>query len=66
MNWAYTQKTRIQRHMHPNVHCGTIYDSQDMEAAKSSTEEWIKQMQYTLIQWVLLSKGVKSVETWMD
>ena len=21
-----------KRHMHPNVHCSTIYDSQDMEA----------------------------------
>ena len=28
----YPEKTVIQkRHMHPNVHCSTIYNSQDME-----------------------------------
>ena len=26
------EKTIIQRHMHPNVHCSSIYNSQDMEA----------------------------------
>ena len=28
----YMEKTIIQRYMHPNVHCSTIYNSQDMEA----------------------------------
>ena len=28
----YPEKTIIQRHMHPNVHCSSIYNSQDMEA----------------------------------
>ena len=29
----YLEKTIIQkRYMHPNVHCSTIYSSQDMEA----------------------------------
>ena len=29
----YSEKTIIQkRHMHPNVHCSTICNSQDMEA----------------------------------
>ena len=28
--------------MHPNVHCSTIYNSQDMEA----TEEWLKKTWY--------------------
>ena len=33
--------------MHPDVHCSTIYNSQDMEAPKCpSTEEWIKKMWY--------------------
>ena len=27
----YPEKTIIQRHMHPNVYCSTIYNSQDME-----------------------------------
>ena len=26
----------MKRHMHPNVHCGTIYNSQDMEATLMS------------------------------
>ena len=34
--------------MYPNVHCSTIYNSQDMEATPKcpSSEEWIKKMWY--------------------
>ena len=28
----YPEKTVIQKDMHPNVHCSTIYNSQDMQA----------------------------------
>jgi len=28
----YPEKTNSKRHMNPNVHCSTIYNSQDMEA----------------------------------
>ena len=28
----YPEKTNSKRYMHPNVHCNTIYNSQDMEA----------------------------------
>ena len=28
----HTEKTRIERHMYPNVHRSTVYNSQDMEA----------------------------------
>ena len=28
----YPEKTVTQRHMYHNVHCNTIYNSQDMEA----------------------------------
>ena len=32
-------------YMHPNVHCSTVYNSQDMEQTKCpSTEELIKKM----------------------
>ena len=27
--------------MHPNVHCSTIYNSQDMEATQVSTNRWM-------------------------
>ena len=33
--------------MYPNVHCSTIYNSQDMEQPKCpSIDEWIKKMWY--------------------
>ena len=28
----HTKETRIERHMRPNVHHSTVYNSQDMEA----------------------------------
>ena len=34
-SWAYIRKRQnsdLKRYMHPNVHCSTIYSSQDMEA----------------------------------
>ena len=31
--WAYTlRKPDSKRHMYPNIHCSTIYSSQDMKA----------------------------------
>ena len=27
-----TENSNLKRHMHPNVHCSTIHNSQDMEA----------------------------------
>ena len=36
--------------MHPNVHCITIHNSQDMETTKCpSTDDWIKKMWYVYI-----------------
>ena len=32
----HTEETRIERHMYPNVHCSTVYNSQDMEATSMS------------------------------
>ena len=37
------ENTNPKRYTHPNVHCSTIYNSQDMETTKCpSTEVWIK------------------------
>ena len=33
-----------KRYMHPNIHCSTIYNSQDVEALM---DEWVKKMWYT-------------------
>ena len=40
----FRENHNSKRYMHPNVHCSTIYNSQDMEATEEcpSTEEWIK------------------------
>ena len=32
----YTEETRIERYMYPNVHRSTVYNSQDMEATQMS------------------------------
>ena len=28
----YTEENRIEKHMYPNLHCTTVFNSQDMEA----------------------------------
>ena len=35
--------------MHPSVHSGTIYNTQDMEATCLLTDEWIKKVWYIYI-----------------
>ena len=32
----HTEETRIERHMYPNIHRSTVYNSQDMEATQMS------------------------------
>ena len=35
------------RHVYPNVHCSTVYNSQDMKQPRCpSADEWIKKMWY--------------------
>ena len=37
------ENANSERYMHPNVHCSTIYNRQDMETPECpSTDEWIK------------------------
>ena len=58
--------------MHPSVHWSTIYNSQDMEAAKCpATDKWIKKMCYTYIQWNITQPLKKNeimplAATWID
>ena len=36
-----SQNTNLKEHKHPYVHCGVIYDHQDMEAAQVSISRWV-------------------------
>ena len=66
-----TENHSSKRYMYPNVHCCTIYNSQDMEATKCpSTEGWIRKMWYIYkLEYYSAIKRNKIgsfVETWMD
>ena len=57
--------------MYHNVHCSSIYNSQDMEATEvSSTDEWIKKMWhiYTMEYYSAIKRNEIElfVERWMD
>ena len=56
--------------MHPNVHCSTIYNSQDMEHPKCpSTDEWIKMWHIYTMEYYSAIKRNKIelfVMMWMD
>ena len=32
----------LKRYMHPNIHCGTVYNIQEMEATKWTKKMWYK------------------------
>ena len=57
--------------MYSNVHSGTIYNSQDMEATKCpSTDEWVKKMWhvYTMEYYSAIKRNETElfVVRWMD
>ena len=48
----YREKHNSKRHMHPSVHCSTVYNNQDMEATQMSIDRGIdKKRCSTYIQW---------------
>ena len=71
-----------KRYMHPNVHCSTIYNSQDMETTKKSFDRWMDKEDvryiyiyiytyiYIYIKWILLNhkknETMSFAATWMD
>ena len=65
------EKHNLKRYMHPNVHCSTVYNSQDKEQPKCpSTEEWIKKVCYihTMEYYLAIKKNeiMLFAATWMD
>ena len=52
----HTEETRIERHMYPNVHHSTVYNSQDMETTKMSISRQIDKKAV-----VHIHNGVKTI-----
>ena len=52
----YPEKTsNSKRHMHLNVHCSIIYNSQDMEATQMTiNDEWIKNVVHILYIYIYI------------
>ena len=59
-----------KRHMHPNIHSGTMYNSQDTEATKMPIDrEMDKEDVYIYNHGILVIKMneiVPFIQTWMD
>ena len=60
-----------KRHVHPSVHCSTIYNSQDVETIKMSIDRWmVKKMWhiYTTEYYSAIKKNeiMSFAATWMD
>ena len=65
------EKHDLKGYMHLNVHCSTVYNSQDMIATEMSiNEEWIKKMWYiyTMEYYLAIKKNeiMPFATTWMD
>ena len=53
---VYLEKTMVQKDTSPHVHCSTVYDSQDMEAAQVSADRWTdKEVMVHVYSGILLS-----------
>ena len=46
--WACTLRNTHKRYVYPNVHRGTVYNTEDMERCPSS-DEWIRKLWYIYI-----------------
>ena len=76
-SWVYIQKnenTNLKRHMHPNVHNSTIYNSHDMEATQVPSNRQMNKedVVYIYIYTMKYHSAIRKneigsfVETWMD
>ena len=53
--------------MHPNVHCSTIYNSQDMEATEMSVNRWMNKKDVNIYYSAIKrTKIVPFAEMWMN
>ena len=53
---VYPEEKTEKRHMHPSVHCSTIYNNQDMKATYMSTNRWMdKEAAVHMCNGILLS-----------
>ena len=50
------ENSNSKRHMHPNVHHGTVYNSQDMETIEVSMDRWMDKGVFHVHNGMLLSR----------
>ena len=50
------ENSNFKRYTHPNVHCSTIYNSQDMEARQVSIDRWMHKEVTYVYNGVLVSR----------
>ena len=71
------KNSNLKRYMHPNVHCSTVYNSQNMEATQLSIDRWMDKEDVLYIyiyihthNGILLSHKKSEIlsfaTTWMD
>ena len=74
-SWAYIQKKKKKKHnlkiyIHPNVHCSTIYNNQDMEVAYMSINRGMDKEDVVHIHSEILAiknnKIIPFAAPWMD
>ena len=52
--------------MHPNVHCSTIYNNQDMEATSMSVDRQMNKEDVVYYSAIIKNQIMPSEATWMD
>ena len=68
---VFEENHNSKRHMHPDVHSNTTYNSQNVETTKTSIDRWVdKEVVVSIYNGILLSHKKNEIlpfaATWMD